>query len=146
VPLLARHFVEHTCGELGGKTLNLHERALAALTAHAWPGNVRELQNALERAVILAEGDTILPGHLNLSSHAVPAAPAADPWDSINLDGSLAEATTRVVAEAERRKIQRAVRDAGGDKGRAADLLQVGYRALLVKMKELGLETDATVR
>jgi len=146
VPLLARHFVEHTCGELGRKTLNLHERALAALTAHAWPGNVRELQNALERAVILAEGDTILPGHLNLSSHAVPPAPAADPWDSINLDGSLAEATTRVVAEAERRKIQRAVRDAGGDKGRAADLLQVGYRALLVKMKELGLETDATVR
>ena len=42
----------------------------------------------------------------------VPAAPAADPWDSINLDGSLAEATTRVVAEAERRKIQRAVREA----------------------------------
>ena len=47
----------------------------------------------------------------------------------------------RVVAEAERRKIQRAVREAGGDKGRAADLLQVGYKTLLAKMRELGVDS-----
>jgi DNA-binding NtrC family response regulator len=140
VPLLARHFVERTGGELGRKALSLSDRALEVLCAHQWPGNVRELQNALERAVILADGDAIQPGHLNLSSHAVPAAPPADPWDSIDLDGSLADVTARVVAEAERRKIQRAMRDAGGDKGRAADLLQVGYKTLTAKMKDLGLE------
>jgi DNA-binding NtrC family response regulator len=140
IPLLARHFVERTSGELGRKRLTLSDRAVEALCAYRWPGNVRELQNALERAVILTEGDTIQPGHLNLTGHAVPAAAAADPWESINLEGSLAEATSRVVAEAERRKIQRALRDAGGDKGRAADLLQVGYKALLVKMKDLGVD------
>jgi transcriptional regulator with GAF, ATPase, and Fis domain len=141
VPLLARHFVARTSGELGRKRMILSDRAVAVLSAHQWPGNVRELQNALERAVILTDSDTIQPGHLNLTSHAVPAPPPADPWDTIDLDGSLAEATARVVVEAERRKIQRAMRDANGDKGRAADLLQVGYKALLTKMKDLGLDT-----
>ena len=133
IPLLARHFVERTCGEMGRKVLSLSERATEMLSAHPWPGNVRELQNALERAVILADGDTISPGHLSLSPTSSPSAPTADPWDSINLDGTLAEATARVAAEAERRKILRAVREAGGDKGRAADALQVGYKALLAK-------------
>ena len=54
----------------------------------------------------------------------------------------LADATARVAAEAERRKILRAVREAGGDKGRAADALQVGYKALLAKIRDLGLEPD----
>lgn len=139
IPLLARHFVERTCGELGRKTLSLNDRTMDLLAAHSWPGNVRELQNALERAVILAEGDTIQPGHLNLAGHAAPAAAPADPWESIDLDGSLADATARVVAEVERRKVQRALSDAGGDKGRAADVLQIGYKALLGKMKDLGL-------
>ena len=60
--------------------------------------------------------------------------------ESIDLDGSLADVTARVVTEAERRTIQRALSDAGGDKGRAADLLQIGYKALLGKMKDLGLD------
>jgi DNA-binding NtrC family response regulator len=140
IPLLARHFVERTCGELGRRTLSLNQRTLDLLSSHAWPGNVRELQNALERAVILAEGDTIQPGHLNLTGHALPAASPADPWESIDLEGSIADVVARVVAEVERRKIRRALTDAGGDKGRAADLLQIGYKALLGKIKELGIE------
>ena len=141
IPLLARHFVERTCSELGRKPLAITERATEMLSGYAWPGNVRELQNALERAVILAEGDTIQPGHLNLVNHLVSATPATDPWDAVNLDGSLAEASARVLAEVERRKIQRALKDAGGDKGRAADLLQIGYKTLLAKMRDLGLES-----
>jgi DNA-binding NtrC family response regulator len=140
VPLLARHFVERTCDELGRRPLALTERAAETLRTYRWPGNVRELQNAVERAVILSEGDTIQPGHLNLGGNSVIPNPAPDPWDSINLDGTLADATARIVAEAERRKIQRAIRDAGGDRGRAADLLQVGYKALLAKMRDLGFE------
>jgi DNA-binding NtrC family response regulator len=140
IPLLARHFVERTCGDLGRKPLALSERAVEALSAYAWPGNVRELQNALERAVILADGEMLHPGHLNLTGHAVPAAPPPDPWESINLDGSLAEVASRVTAEAERRTIQRALREAGGDKGRAADVLRIGYKALLMKMREFGLD------
>jgi len=142
IPLLARHFVERTCGDLGRKPLNLSERAVDLLCGHAWPGNVRELQNAIERAVILTEGDTIHPAHLNLRATTIPAAPDADPWDGIDLSGSLADVTARITAEAERRKIAAAIRDAGGDRARAADMLQVGFKALLMKIKDLGLETE----
>jgi DNA-binding NtrC family response regulator len=141
VPLLARHFVERTCGELGRRPLGLSDRAVEMMRTYRWPGNVRELQNAVERAVILAEGDTIQPGHLNLAGNAVLSTPPVDPWDSIDLDGTLADATARVLAEAERRKIQRAIRDAGGDRGRAADLLHLGYKTLLAKIREHGLDS-----
>lgn len=139
VPLLARHFVERTCNDLGRKPLTLSERAIEALTQYGWPGNVRELQNAIERAVILSDGDTIVPGHLNLRSALLPAA-AADPWDAIDLTGPLSTVTTRVAAEAERRKILRTLKENNGDRARTADVLQVGYRTLLVRMKDLGIE------
>jgi DNA-binding NtrC family response regulator len=142
IPLLARHFVERTCSDLGRKPMTLSDRAVDLLCSHAWPGNVRELQNAIERAVILAEGDTIHPGHLNLRATTIPAAAPVDPWEGINLDGTLAEVTARVTAEAERRKIVRAVREAGGDRARAADLLQVGYKALLARIKDLGIDAE----
>src|SRR3982751_1849509 len=67
VPLLARFFVERFCRDLKKKPLVLSPGALEQLQSYRWPGNVRELQNCIERAVILADGDTILPRHLNLS-------------------------------------------------------------------------------
>ncbi len=139
VPLLARHFVERTCSDLGRKPLALSDRAVEALPQDGWPGTGRELQNAIERAVILSDGDTLVPGHLNLRSALLPAAPA-DPWEAIDLTGSLAMVTQRVAAEAERRKILRTLKENNGDRARTADALQVGYRTLLVRMKELGIE------
>jgi DNA-binding NtrC family response regulator len=137
IPKLAHHFVERVSRDVG-KKISLSPEAVAALMAHDWPGNIRELQNALERAVILADGDTLLPRHLSLSP--VPrSGSSGDPWERIDLRGSLAEATTRVVAEVERRKIQQALDDAGGDRGRAADLLQINFKALEAKMRELKL-------
>ena len=137
IPKLAHHFVERVCRDLG-KTITLSPEAVTELMAHNWPGNIRELQNALERAVILAEGDVLLPRHLSLSP--VPkSGSSADPWDRIDLRGSLAEATARTVSEVERRKIQQALSDTGGDRGRAADLLQINYKALEAKLRELRL-------
>ena len=135
IPKLAHHFVERVCRDVG-KQMTLSPEAVAELLAHSWPGNIRELQNAMERAVILADGDTLLPRHLSLSP--VPKSGSSiDPWERIDLSGSLAEATARTVAETERRKIQQALHDAGGDRGRAADLLQINYKALEVKLREL---------
>ena len=135
IPKLAHHFVERVCRDVG-KKITLSPEAVTELMAHDWPGNIRELQNAVERAVILADGDVLLPRHLSLSP--VPrSGSSADPWDRIDLRGSLAEATARTVSEVERRKIQQALSDAGGDRGRAADLLQINYKALEVKLREL---------
>jgi len=137
IPKLAHHFVDRVCRDVG-KKLSLSPEALAMLVAHAWPGNVRELQNAIERAVILSEGDRLLPQHLSL---APPSASApSDPWEHLDLSGSLAEVSVRIANEAERRKIVQAMKQAGGDKGRAADLLQINFKTLAVKMRQHGLE------
>ena len=137
IPKLAHHFVERVAKDVGRK-ISLSPEAVATLMAHDWPGNIRELQNALERAVILADGDTLLPRHLSLSP--VPrSGSSGDPWERVDLHGSLAEATARAVGEVERRKVQQALLDAGGDRGRAADLLQINFKALEAKMRELKL-------
>ena len=137
IPKLAHHFVERVAKDVG-KKLTLSADALAMLVGHAWPGNVRELQNAIERAVILAEGDKILPRHLNLAPQV--GAPAADPWDALDLSGSLAEVSARFANEAEKRRIVQALKQAGGDRGRAADLLQVNSSALAAKLRQHRLE------
>jgi DNA-binding NtrC family response regulator len=66
IDILARYFVDRFCRELK-KRLALSPEAIDELRRYNWPGNVRELQNCIERAVILADGDTIRPRHLNLS-------------------------------------------------------------------------------
>jgi len=142
ITLLARYFIERFCRDLNKKPLTLAPSAVDALRAYGWPGNVRELQNCIERAVILTEGGTIHGRHLSLSfkNTPTPAEEDASHWSQVDLSGSLAEATRRAVAEVERRKIAQALKDAGGDKGRAADILQVSYKALLAKLKEYGLD------
>ena len=137
VLILARHFVDKFCRDLN-KTVTLSQGAYDELRAYPWPGNVRELQNCIERAVILCDGDTVHARHLNLSLRP-PSAPAISPWEQIDLSGTLAEAITRIGAEVERRKIEQAIRDAGGNRQLAADMLRINYKSLLAKLKELGI-------
>jgi DNA-binding NtrC family response regulator len=140
IPLLARFFVEQFCRELRKPVLALAPSAIDALTAHVWRGNVRELQNCIERAVILTDGDTIHGRHLNLPSASQgPEAREVSPWDQIDLSGTLAEASGRVLAEVERRKIEQALREASGNAARAADLLRVNHRVFLQKARDYHL-------
>lgn len=137
IPKLAHHFVERVCRDVG-KKLTLSPEALALLVAHSWPGNVRELQNAIERAVILADGERLVPRHLSLTTQL--GAAAADPWDMLDWSGTLADVAARFSAEAEKRKIVLALKQASGDKGRAADLLQINFKVLNGKLKHHGLD------
>ncbi len=139
VETLARHFVDRFCRDLK-KRLTISDAALEELRRYRWPGNVRELQNCIERAVILTDGDAILPRHLNLSfrEEIHPAVP--DPWEGLDLSGTLAEATRRILLGVERRKIEAALEEAHGNKPNAADRLQISYKTLLQKMKELGMQ------
>jgi DNA-binding NtrC family response regulator len=144
IPILASHFIERFSRDQNKKTRTLSPAALDALLAYPWPGNVRELQNCLERAVILAEGETIQPAHLQLSvagpgGGAGAASAASDPWSGIDLTGSLAEVSRRVLGEVEKRKLTWALREAGGDRTRAAALLEVPLRFLQAKLKDYHL-------
>jgi DNA-binding NtrC family response regulator len=139
VLILARNFVDKFCREVNKPLLTLSDAALEELRTYPWPGNVRELQNCIERAVILCEGDTIHPRHLSLSFRQ-PAAPVpVSPWEQIDLSGSMTEALRRVAAEVERRKIEQALREAGGNKQRAAEQLQLTYKMFVSKQKDYGI-------
>jgi DNA-binding NtrC family response regulator len=139
VLILARHFIDRFCKDLNKKPLSLAPSATDELQAYAWPGNVRELQNCIERAVILTEGDAIHQRHLNLSFRQAAAQPVVSPWDQIDLSGTLADAQRRVATEVERRKIEVALREAGGNAAQAADALQLAYKVLVQKLKTHGL-------
>ena len=140
VATLARYFVDRFCRDMKKAPITLSPGAVDQLIAYRWPGNVRELQNCIERAVILADGDTILPRHLNLSFHAPEPPPPADPWDDFDLSGSLSDASRRAASHVERLKISQVLKEADNNKGRAAELLQITYKMLLSKMKEHRLE------
>jgi len=135
VLILARNFIGKFCRDLNKKPLSLAASAIDELKAYQWPGNVRELQNCIERAVILTEGETIHQRHLNLSVRQAPPQPAASPWDHIDLSGTLADAQRRVAGEVERRKIEAAMQEAGGNAVQAAETLQLGYKVLMQKLK-----------
>jgi len=141
IPLLARYFVDRFCRDLKKKAIGLSPAALDALQAYRWPGNVRELQNCIERAVILADGDSILPRHLNLTFVDTPAAQEPpNPWAHLDLSGTLTDVTKRAVAEVERLKIRNVMREVDGNRGRAAEMLQISYKNLLAKLKEHAIE------
>jgi DNA-binding NtrC family response regulator len=140
---LARHFMERYCRDLN-KRVALSAAAEEALQAYSWPGNVRELQNCIERAVILTEGETIHPHHLHLSFRdgALKTAVEVDesPWAGIDLSGTMADASRRVIVEVEKRKLAQALKDAAGNQMHAADMLQISYKTLLAKLREHHLD------
>ena len=137
---LAHHFVDRLCRDMKKRPLALSPDAIATLESYRWPGNVRELQNCIERAVILAEGDSIQPRHLNLSFVEAPHAAPPDPWEDFDFGGTLSEVTRRAAAEVERRKIQHALAEADQNKARAAEVLGITFKQFTSKMKEHRLE------
>jgi len=142
ISMLATHFIERFSRDQNKKPLMLAPSAVEELQAYPWPGNVRELQNCIERAVILTEGDTIHARHLSLMSKQAVAAAAIDdsPWSRFDLSGPLAAVTQRVTGEVERRKIEQAMKEAGGNRAKAAEVLQVGFKAFIAKLREYGLD------
>ena len=131
---LARHLVERF-GRRIARTPRLGPGLIRQLEAYPWPGNVRELGNVLERAVLLTPGDVVeradLPEPL-LAAGAEPAPGAV-------ADGDDVPTLRDAVEDAERRAIRAALRRTGGNKTRAAELLQVSIRTLWYKLEKLGI-------
>ena len=140
---LAQFFVDRFCRDMKKRPLALSPAAIEELQRYHWPGNVRELQNCIERAVILADGDSIQARHLSLTfvdPSAVAEAPPADPWATFDFSGTLSDVTRRAIAHVERRKIELTLREHDQNRGRAAELLGLTYKGLLGKLKEHRLE------
>jgi DNA-binding NtrC family response regulator len=136
IELLARHFAAQLGKELRGREATLSAESIIALRTHAWPGNVRELANAIERACILADSNTLEPRDLGLVQIPVDAREALGAFD---ISGTLSEAADRAVRLVERRKISEALAAHDGNKTRTAETLGVSYKTLLTKIKDYDL-------
>jgi DNA-binding NtrC family response regulator len=123
IPLLASHFAARFARELGRPMRGVSRDALRLLAGHPWRGNVRELSNVIERAVIFAAGDEIVPADLPAP---VRAATPREPEYAPNLR----EAT----AEFERAHILAVIEQSGGNKRKAAKLLGLGVTSLYRKL------------
>jgi two-component system response regulator AtoC len=132
-PLAAHFLARHARLRPELPSLRLSDEAREALLAHRWPGNVRELEHALERAVVLAEGPVIREEDLPDSVRARP--PSAG--GATGEDGTLS--VKRATRALEERLIRAALERTGGNRTRAAELLELSYRALLYKIKDYGI-------
>ena len=127
--------------ELRRAPLRLTGEALRLLEEYDWPGNVRELENCVERACILACGAEITPSDLNISPPAdYSQREQLTLLDGFDLRGSLSDVSARAQRLVERRKIDQTLRECGYNKSRTAERLEVSYKTLLTRIKELDLE------
>jgi two-component system response regulator AtoC len=135
VAVLAAHFLASVRARLGAVVVAraFTTEALAAMAAYAWPGNVRELENIVERAAVLCEVAAIDAASLPERLVGAPAAAAPAPADDDDL--SIKRASRRM----EEALIRRALARTGGNRTRAAELLEISPRALLYKIKEYGV-------
>jgi transcriptional regulator with GAF, ATPase, and Fis domain len=133
---LAEAFLEEIGATVGRPATGIDDDARAQLLAYAWPGNVRELRNAIERAVILADGGHIRSEHLPVAPRPTVAAPAGDPSATssapippggVNLDAI------------ERALVVKALAQARHNKTRAAKLLGLTRAQLYSRIEKYGL-------
>ncbi len=136
IPLLVEHFLAVFSRELKKESLAVSSEAMEVMRHHPWTGNVRELQNCIERAVILCDGHEILPEHIGLR------APARSATEDMPTRGSLQEASSAASRAVEARMIEKVLRETGGNKTKAAEILQVSYKTLLTKVKDYGLDKE----
>ncbi|AGP38618.1 sigma-54-dependent Fis family transcriptional regulator [Sorangium cellulosum] len=143
---LARRFLEQANQANGRSIRGFDAGSLARLRAYAWPGNARELRNAIERAVVIAEGEWIAEEDLPERARAAPpAAPPVDrdlPCDGVELTSAPAGADflKARLQRCEAELIVQALRKAGGNQTEAARALGMPLRTLVYKLKALGIK------
>jgi transcriptional regulator with GAF, ATPase, and Fis domain len=142
---LAAHFIEHYNRLFGKQIRYLSRRALAALKAYEWPGNIREFAHAMQSAAMLTDGDNICVGDLPeyLSQiESVTGEAGAEPPSAEDFSFSVQPARfslDEVINKASKTALLRALREAGGNCHRAAQLLGVSRYTVYRMIARYGL-------
>jgi len=134
---LARHFLETLQPKLGRRFTGIDREAENRLLAYSWPGNVRELRNVIERAMVLEKGRELSARALVLDWIETPSplgAPSAATSPAALDDGGIVP-----LEELGREMVIRAMRVAGGNQPRAAELLEISRDKLRYRLKKFGL-------
>ncbi len=133
IPVLARAFVERYGAPSENAVKGISDEALKRLIGHRFPGNVRELENYIERAVTLCSGDEIgvmdLPEEIRESSELAVTDLLAFPETGIDLE--------KIIEQIEKGFIDKAMKQTGGVKTRAAALLGLSFRSFRYRLQKL---------
>ena len=141
IAFLASRFLALTNAELNKNVGEISSAAMEVLMAHPWPGNVRELRNVIRRAVLLA-GSHIDGEHLCIAdSRRDSGSNGNGTICAIDRAASLKEIVRRKVCQLERDVLIEVLRETGGNKARAARMLQIDYKTIHTKIREYGLST-----
>ena len=125
VLLLANHFLRKFSADNQKRVGGFSDAARAKVLAHRWPGNVRELENAIERAVVLCDGDVIEEEHLPIDVSPVVKG-------VVRIPGA-------TMAEIERYSILATLEATNGSTTRAAEMLDISVRTIQYRLHEYGL-------
>ena len=132
--ILARKFLQESNKELNKKIKDFSSEAINRLMSYHFPGNVRELKHVIKRAVLMTESGNITPDKLMLD--------IGKPEDEIHLPENFDKESSfdEIIRKVEVDLIKRAINLAGGNKSKAAELLNLNRKTLYRKMKNLGME------
>ena len=140
---LAEHFLVRYGRTMGRQGLKLSPASQNDLANYPWPGNVRELENAIQRALLLSDGEMIEPADIELHGSQVPAQ-TASPEQPTALDGTALayvsdqESTASGAQDMdsiEREHILKVLKQVGGNRKEAVNILGLSERALRYKLK-----------
>jgi two-component system nitrogen regulation response regulator GlnG len=140
---LCHRFLKATNMELNKKVRGFTDSALRLLAENPWPGNVRQLRSTIRRAVLQTD-TTVGPEHLALETPTWETTTGVFPYvpDSLSENLPLREIVRRTTAEVERRVLTRVLKKTGGNKAKAARMLQVDYKTIHSKIKEYAIEIN----
>ena len=151
---LAQHFLARAAERSGKHVTHFDEDALSLLQRNSWPGNIRELENAIERAVVLAERSVISAADLPpLQEGLSPVDPHTEPYSSGTRSGAVTssgvsspgshvaslQADVALQENSEREQLQDALRRSNGNKAEAARLLGMPRSTFFSKLKKHSL-------
>jgi two-component system response regulator AtoC len=149
IPRLAEYLLKKHCAP-GNPPPEITIDLKHALTAYHWPGNVRELENVMRKFIVLRDAN-LIAGELNvkvtrrpLLSTAAGSLPVPEvPQDLPRVNGTpILEQVTKAKQQAESEAILTALNSTRWNRKQAAGLLKIDYKALLYKMKKLGLDDN----
>jgi len=132
IPAFTDYFIKEANRELSKNVEKVSDEVLKQLTAYHWPGNIREFRNVIRRAILLSKGvilDSInIPNEINSTSKQEP---------DLSKDTTTFESTTK---KHEKELIIKALEESGGNKSKAAQVLNMNERTFYRKLKNLGLQ------
>lgn len=133
IPDLADHFLQRFSAELNRPVQRIHEEAMQLLVRYEWPGNVRELENALNRAVIISDGEELLIRHL-----------PREIWETVNASKPDAKSKSRGRKPIDEQRVRAALDQQNWVIARAARQLGISRNYLYQKIEEYGIKRPDT--